>query len=80
MSDMKEAAVQIRVNADGKVTVSIDETLRRSVITACSQAFCGAFDFAGEHENEVVNALKDFAETNAAHPQPELAFNLPTVH
>jgi hypothetical protein len=24
--------------------------------------------------------LKDFAETNAAHPQPELAFNLPTVH
>lgn len=36
MSDMKEAAVQIRVNADGKVTLSIDETLRRSVITACS--------------------------------------------
>ena len=34
MSDMKEAAVQIRVNADGKVTLSIDETLRRSVITA----------------------------------------------
>ena len=56
MSDMKEAAVQIRVNADGKVTLSIDETLRRSVITAYSQAFCGAFDFAGEHENEVVNA------------------------
>ena len=54
MSDMKEAAIQIRVNADGKVTLSIDETLRRSVITACSQAFCGAFDFAGEHENEVV--------------------------
>lgn len=80
MSDMKEAAVQIRVNADGKVTLSIDETLRRSVITAYSQAFCGAFDFAGEHENEVVNALKDFAETNTAHPQPELAFNLPTVH
>ena len=24
MSDMKEAAVQIRVNADGKVTLSID--------------------------------------------------------
>jgi len=44
MSDMKEAAVQIRVNADGKVTLSIDETLRRSVITAYSQAFCGAFD------------------------------------
>lgn len=37
MSDMKEAAVQIRVNADGKVTLSIDETLRRSVITACSR-------------------------------------------
>lgn len=57
MGDIKRPAVVIHAFSDGSVECVFDEAHYGETIAYLSQAVCGAFDVAGEHEKEVREAL-----------------------
>lgn len=58
---MNNDKVIIIADQSGVVDIKIDSKNRMHTITSLSAAMCGAFNLAGEHEKEVLNALSKIA-------------------
>ena len=56
--DQKKSLIRVEELDDGNVDIRIDEEQYRSIMTSLSQAMCGAFDVAGEHEEEVYRTIR----------------------
>lgn len=70
---MNNEKVIIFADANGIVDIKIDSKNRMRTITSLSAAMCGAFNLAGEHEKEVLNALSKIA-LQQVHMQSENDF------
>lgn len=57
----RKAAVEITAYPNGKVRIHIDKEMNRQILVSLSQAVCGAFDVAGEHEKEVMDTMTRMA-------------------
>ncbi len=72
MEKRKQPPVIVNTFTDGTVECIFDEEHHGQVIAYLSQAMCGAFDVAGEHEAEVRNTLTIMARQMAyvlRHPE-----------
>lgn len=56
--NQKKSLIRVEELDDGNVDIRIDEEQYRSIMTSLSQAMCGAFDVAGEHEEEVYRTIR----------------------
>ena len=50
MEEKQNALIQVIEKDKGKVEIIIDKEQYRPLMTSLSQAMCGAFDIAGEHD------------------------------
>lgn len=60
--ERKEALINVETLDDGQVDIRINEEKYHFIMTSLSQAMCGAFDVAGEHEEEVVHTIRAMVE------------------
>ena len=61
MMKKRTPPVILKTFTDGSVECILDEEHLGETVVYLSQAVCGAFDVAGEHENEVRDALSTMA-------------------
>lgn len=61
MTKKRNPPVILKTYTDGSVQCILDEEHLGETLAYLSQAVCGAFDVAGEHENEVREALSTMA-------------------
>lgn len=61
MKKRKNPPVILKTFTDGSVQCILDEENLGETIVYLSQAVCGAWDVAGEHENEVRETLSHMA-------------------
>ena len=61
MTKKRNPPVILKTFTDGNVECILDEEHLGETVVYLSQAVCGAFDVAGEHENEVRDALSTMA-------------------
>lgn len=69
-----------RASSDGTVELSIDQKQRRLVVASLAAAMCGAFDVAGEHEQEVMNTLRLVAAESAILGGPDEDMPAVSIH
>lgn len=60
--ERKEALINVETLGDGQVDIRINEEQYHFIMTSLSQAMCGAFDVAGEHEEEVFRTIRAMVE------------------
>ena len=60
--ERKEALINVETLDDGQVDIRINEEQYHFIMTSLSQAMCGAFDVAGEHEEEVFRTIRAMVE------------------
>lgn len=58
----RKPAVKIVADYDGDVHIEVSDASRHKTMTSLSQAVCGAFDIAGEHDKEVMEAMTSFVK------------------
>lgn len=80
MKDQQRVPITIRASSDGTVELSIDQNQRRLVVASLAAAMCGAFDVAGEHEQEVMNTLRMVAAESAILGGPDEDMPAVSVH
>lgn len=66
MTNRRNPPVILKTFTDGSVECILDEEHLGETVVYLSQAVCGAFDVAGEHENEVREALSTMAQQMAS--------------
>ena len=59
MEEKQNALIQVIEKDKGKVEIIIDKEQYRPLMTSLSQAMCGAFDIAGEHDRLVYRAIRE---------------------
>ena len=69
--NQEEALVNIIEGERGKVEIRINQSQYRPIIMSLSQAMCGAFDVAGEHENEVFLTIKAMIQNREEEEESE---------
>ena len=57
--ERKEALINVETLDDGQVDIRINEEKYHFIMTSLSQAMCGAFDIAGEHDRLVYRAIRE---------------------
>ena len=62
MEEEKEALIQVIEHDHGRIEIIIDREAYRPPMTSLSQAMCGAFDIAGEHDKVVYRAIRELTE------------------
>ncbi|WP_299142294.1 hypothetical protein [uncultured Dialister sp.] len=62
MEEQKEALIQVIEHDHGRIEIIIDREAYRPTMTSLSQAMCGAFDIAGEHDKVVYRAIRELTE------------------
>ena len=62
MEEKQNALIQVIEKDKGRIEIIIDKEQYRPLMTSLSQAMCGAFDVAGEHEEEVFHTIRAMVE------------------
>ena len=60
--ERKEALINVETLDDGQVDIRINEEKYHFIMTSLSQAMCGAFDVAGEHDDVVFRTIRAMVE------------------
>ena len=59
MEEKGNALIQVIEKDKGRIEIIIDKEQYRPLMTSLSQAMCGAFDIAGEHDRLVYRAIRE---------------------
>ena len=62
MEEKPDALIQVIEHDKGRIEIIIDKEQYRPLMTSLSQAMCGAFDIAGEHDKVVYRAIRELTE------------------
>lgn len=62
MEEKGNALIQVIEKDKGRIEIIIDKEQYRPLMTSLSQAMCGAFDIAGEHDKVVYRAIRELTE------------------
>lgn len=80
MSDKRNAPVTVTAHRDGHISIALDKERCSYVVASLSQALCGSFDVAGEHENEVFRVISSLAVRNITGSFPTESHQEKTIH
>lgn len=61
MNDNENALIQVIEHDKGNIEIIVDPEQYRPIMASLSQAMCGAFDVAGEHEEIVYRTIRELA-------------------
>lgn len=59
MEEKQNALIQVIEKDKERIEIIIDKEQYRPLMTSLSQAMCGAFDIAGEHDRLVYRAIRE---------------------
>lgn len=59
MNDKQEPLIQVIEQDGGDIEIIVDPEQYRPIMASLSQAMCGAFDVAGEHEKIVFRTIRE---------------------
>ena len=54
-----DALINVWQNEEGQIEIRVNKEDYRVIMTSLSQAMCGAFDVAGEHEHVVMDTIRE---------------------
>lgn len=77
--ERKEALINVETLDNGQVDIRINEEKYHFIMTSLSQAMCGAFDVAGEHEEEVFRTIRAMVEEDQRRAEAEEKAPLPPM-
>ncbi|MEE3453727.1 hypothetical protein [Dialister sp.] len=80
MSDKRNAPVTVTAHRDGHISIALDKERCSYVVASLSQALCGSFDVAGEHENDVFRVISGLAVRNITGRFPVEPSRERTIH
>lgn len=80
MSDKRNAPVTVTAHRDGHISIALDKERCSYVVASLSQALCGSFDVAGEHENDVFRVISGLAVRNITGHFPMEPSRERTIH
>lgn len=80
MRTRKNAPVTVIAHRDGHISIALDKNRCSYVVASLSQALCGSFDVAGEHENEVFRVISGLAVRNITGSFPVEPSREKTIH
>lgn len=70
MYQKDDALINVWQNDQGQIEIRVNKEDYRAIIASLSQAMCGAFDVAGEHENVVMATIRELAFQSMRGPAP----------
>lgn len=62
MEEKPDALIQVIEHDKGIIEIIIDKKQYRPLMTSLSQAMCGAFDIAGEHDKVVYRTIRELTQ------------------
>ncbi|WP_296954691.1 hypothetical protein [uncultured Dialister sp.] len=80
MKRNKNPLVNVTAHKDGHISIEMDKARCHYLIASLSQAMCGSFDVAGEHESEVFDVITGLAVKNLMGQFPKSPRERRTIH
>lgn len=64
-----DALINVWQNEQGQIEIRVNKEDYRAIMASLSQAMCGAFDVAGEHEEQVMATIQAMALRSIRMPE-----------
>ena len=80
MEEKPDALIQVIEHDKGRIEIIIDKEHYRPLMTSLSQAMCGAFDIAGEHDKVVYRTIRELTQRGIRQREPGFPNYITRIH